>query len=96
MSARARAQSSASWARGFTGLVSRAVGVRLAGQTDSTLIVVRGECPHDDSRDVLPGLENDTGTEAAGYALREAERRGARPRVLAPGRTGTRPPNCLR
>jgi len=67
---------------GFAGLVSGAVSVRLAGQTHSPLLVVRGDRPHDDRRDVLLGLERDTDAEAAVHAFEEAERRGVRLRVL--------------
>lgn len=67
---------------GLAGLVCGAVSSRLAAQTYGPLLVVRGECPHDDRRDVLLGLESDTSTEAALYALEEAELRGARLRVL--------------
>lgn len=68
---------------GFAGLVFGAVSPRLAAHTRSPLLVVRGDRPHDeDHRDVLLGLEGDTDTEAARYALQDAERRGARLRVL--------------
>ena len=67
---------------GLAGLVCGAVSSRLAAQAQGPLLVVRGECPHDDRRDVLLGLETDTDTEAALYALEEAELRGGRLRVL--------------
>ncbi|WP_199827323.1 universal stress protein [Streptomyces xylophagus] len=67
---------------GLANLVCGAVSSRLAAQAHGPLLVVRGECPHDDRRDVLLGLASDTSTEAALYALEEAELRGARLRVL--------------
>ncbi|WP_405855552.1 universal stress protein [Streptomyces sp. NBC_01515] len=67
---------------GLAGLVCGAVSSRLAAQAHGPLLVVRGERPHDDRRDVLLGLEADTDTEAALYALEEAELRGASLRVL--------------
>lgn len=72
---------------GLAGFVLGAVSTRLAARTRGPLMVVRGDLPrgvssHDDCRDVLLGLADDTDTEAAGYALREAEARGARLRVL--------------
>lgn len=71
---------------GLAGFVLGAVSARLAARTRGPLMVVRGDLPRGDSshdcRDVLLGLADDTDTEAAGYALREAEARGARLRVL--------------
>ncbi|MFI1444203.1 universal stress protein [Streptomyces fructofermentans] len=72
---------------GLAGFVLGAVSTRLASRTRGPLMVVRGSLPrgnssHDDCRDVLLGLADDTDTEAAVYALREAEARGARLRVL--------------
>lgn len=62
---------------GLTGLVCGAVTSRLATQAHGPLLVVRGDRPHGDHRDVLLGTEADTDTEAAIYAMEEAERRGA-------------------
>ncbi|MGX9890978.1 universal stress protein [Streptomyces sp. NPDC002276] len=67
---------------GLAGRVCGAVSSRLAAQAHGPLLVVRGERPHADCRDVLLGLESDTGTEAGLYAVEEAARRGARLRVL--------------
>jgi len=81
---------------GFAGLVFGAVSPRLAAHTRGPLLVVRGDRPQaDDHRDVLLGLEDDTDTEAARYAMEEAERRGPDSGSCTPGRTGTRRPNCL-
>ncbi|WP_329347835.1 universal stress protein [Streptomyces sp. NBC_01261] len=70
---------------GLTGLVCGAVTSRLATQAHGPLLVVRGERPHDDHRDVLLGVAADTDTEAALYAVDEAQRRGAHLRVLRSG-----------
>ncbi|MGW0705890.1 universal stress protein [Streptomyces sp. NPDC002643] len=73
---------------GLAGFVLGAVSTRVAARTRGPLMVVRGDRPHGDHsddgrcRDVLLGLADDTDTEAADYALREAEARGARLRVL--------------
>ncbi|WP_405859214.1 universal stress protein [Streptomyces sp. NBC_01515] len=75
----------------LTGLVCGAVSARLATRAHGPLLVVRGERPHLDRCDVLLGLEADTGTTAALYALDEADRRGARLRVLHSG-THRHPP----
>ncbi|MGW9031207.1 universal stress protein [Streptomyces sp. NPDC055722] len=84
---------------GFAGLVFGAVSPRLTAHTRSPLLVVRGDRPHDDDRrDVLLGLEDETDTAAARYALEEAERRGARLQVLhswAHRHTTPEPPSPL-
>ncbi|WP_028801223.1 universal stress protein [Streptomyces sp. 142MFCol3.1] len=68
---------------GFAGLALGAVSPRLAAHTHSPLLVVRGNRTHDDDhRDVLLGLESDIDAETARYAMREAERRGARLLIL--------------
>ncbi|MGW2912412.1 universal stress protein [Streptomyces asoensis] len=69
----------------LTGTAFGSVGTRLAALTRGPLLVVRGDAPHDDGRDVLLGLEDDTDAEAAAYAFQEAERRGARLRVVRCG-----------
>ncbi|WP_406126995.1 universal stress protein [Streptomyces sp. NBC_00989] len=66
----------------LAGRVCGAVSSRLAAQARGPLMVVRGERPYDDHRDVLLGPATDTDTEAARYALDEAESRGVRLRVL--------------
>ncbi|MFD9043357.1 universal stress protein [Streptomyces bottropensis] len=71
--------------RGFgrlTGLMFGSVSLRLTARTRGPLLVVRGDHPCDDGRDVLLGLESDSDADAAAYAFQEAERRGARLRVL--------------
>jgi nucleotide-binding universal stress UspA family protein len=65
----------------LAGRVCGAVSSRLAAQVRGPLMVVRGERLHDDPRDVLLGPGTDTDTEAARYALEEAELRGVRLRV---------------
>ncbi|MET7689270.1 universal stress protein [Streptomyces sp. NPDC005483] len=70
---------------GFAGLVTGAVSPRLAAHTHGPLLVVRGNRPYDEHRDVLLGLESGTGTETAVHALEEAQRRGARLLVLQSG-----------
>ncbi|WP_326651390.1 MULTISPECIES: universal stress protein [unclassified Streptomyces] len=67
---------------GLAGWACGAVSSRLAAQAHGPLLVVRGERPHDDPREVLLGLESDISADAALYAIKEAERRGARLRVL--------------
>ncbi|MFG2780979.1 universal stress protein [Streptomyces prunicolor] len=66
----------------LAGRVCGAVSSRLAAQARSPLMVVRGERPYDDHRDVLLGPATGTDTEAARYALKEAESRGVRLCVL--------------
>ncbi|MFI7413520.1 universal stress protein [Streptomyces sp. NPDC049627] len=65
-----------------TGLLAGSVSLRLAAHVRGPLLVVRGDHPCDDGREVLLGLESDSDADAAAYAFREAERRGARLRVL--------------
>lgn len=67
---------------GVTGLLARSVSLRLAAHTHGPLLVVRGDHPCDEGREVLLGLESDADARAAAYAFQEAERRGARLRVL--------------
>ncbi|WP_326580195.1 universal stress protein [Actinacidiphila glaucinigra] len=71
---------------GFAGLLLGSVGLRVAAHTAGPLMVVRGEDAaarrgllHDK---VLLGLEDESDAEAALFAFEEAERRGARLRVL--------------
>jgi nucleotide-binding universal stress UspA family protein len=66
----------------LTGVAFGSVALRLAALAQGPLLVVRGDHPCDDGRDVLLGLEDDRDTRAAAYAFQEAERRGARLRVL--------------
>ncbi|GAA3880394.1 universal stress protein [Streptomyces lacrimifluminis] len=66
----------------LTGLAFGSVSLRLAALTQGPLLVVRGDHPCGDGRDVLLGLADDTDAEAAAYAFQEAERRGANLRVL--------------
>ncbi|WP_406375520.1 universal stress protein [Streptomyces sp. NBC_00647] len=66
----------------LTGPVFGSVSLRLAALTQGPLLVVRGDHPCDDGQDVLLGLADETDTPAAEYAFQEAERRGARLRVL--------------
>ncbi|MGW3652883.1 universal stress protein [Streptomyces sp. NPDC000878] len=66
----------------LTGLAFGSVSLRLAALTQGPLLVVRGDRPYDDGRDVLLGLADDTDAAAAAYAFQEAERRGANLRVL--------------
>ncbi len=66
---------------GLTGLLFGSVSLRLAAQARGPLLVVRGDHPCDDGRDVLLGLESDADADAAAYAFQEAERRGVRLRV---------------
>jgi len=67
---------------GLTGLLFGSVSLRLAAHVRGPLLVVRGDHPCDDGRDVLLGLESDADADAAAYAFQEAERRGVRLRVL--------------
>ncbi|WP_327714360.1 universal stress protein [Streptomyces sp. NBC_00490] len=67
---------------GFTGLLLGSVSLHLAAHTRSPLLVVRGDHPCDGGRDVLLGLSGDADEVAAAHAFQEAERRGARLRVL--------------
>lgn len=67
---------------GLTGAAFGSVGMRLAALTRGPLLVVRGDHPCDDGRDVLLGLEDDLDAEAAAYAFQEAERRSAILRVV--------------
>ncbi|MET9895321.1 universal stress protein [Streptomyces sp. NPDC006465] len=66
----------------LTGPAFGSVSLRLAALTQGPLLIVRGDHPCDDGQDVLLGLADDTDTQAADYAFQEAERRGARLRVL--------------
>ncbi|MFJ6835835.1 universal stress protein [Streptomyces sp. NPDC091209] len=66
----------------LTGPAFGSVSLRLAALAQGPLLVVRGDHPCDDGQDVLLGLADDTDTQAAAYAFQEAERRGARLRVL--------------
>lgn len=71
--------------RGLGALAGSAFGsvsLRLAALAQGPLLVVRGDHPCDDGRDVLLGLADDTDARAAAYAFQEAERRGVRLRVL--------------
>ncbi|MFF1296279.1 MULTISPECIES: universal stress protein [unclassified Streptomyces] len=67
---------------GFTGLLLGSVSQHLAEHTRGPLLVVRGDHPCDGGRDVLLGLSGDAEEVAAAHAFQEAERRGARLRVL--------------
>jgi nucleotide-binding universal stress UspA family protein len=67
---------------GVTGLLAGAVSQRLAAHTHGPLLVVRGDHPCDNGRDVLLGLESNADADAAAYAFQEAERRGTRLHVL--------------
>lgn len=71
--------------RGLGALVGpalRSVSLRLTALARGPLLIVRGDHPCDDGRDVLLGLADDTDARAAAYAFQEAERRGAKLRVL--------------
>ncbi|GHE55729.1 universal stress protein [Streptomyces capitiformicae] len=65
-----------------TGLLLGSVSLRLARHVRGPLLVVRGDHPCDEGREVVLGLEDDTDERAAVYAFEEARRRGARLRVL--------------
>ncbi|WP_329303099.1 universal stress protein [Streptomyces sp. NBC_00659] len=66
----------------LTGPAFGSVSLRLAALAQGPLLVVRGDHPCDDGQDVVLGLADDTDVPAAEYAFQEAERRGARLRVL--------------
>ncbi|WP_327730862.1 universal stress protein [Streptomyces sp. NBC_00487] len=66
----------------LTGAAFGSVSLRLAALARGPLLVVRGDHRCDQGQDVLLGLEDDTDGQAADHAFQEAERRGARLRVL--------------
>ncbi|MFM9698401.1 universal stress protein [Streptomyces europaeiscabiei] len=66
----------------LTGAAFGSVSLRLAALARGPLLVVRGDHPCDKGQDVLLGMEDDTDAQAAAYAFQEADRRGARLRVL--------------
>ncbi|MFD7406828.1 universal stress protein [Streptomyces sp. NPDC059866] len=71
--------------RGFgsvSGLLAGSVSWRLTAHTHGPLMVVRGDHPCDEGREVLLGLESDADEAAVAYAFQEAARRGVRLRVL--------------
>jgi nucleotide-binding universal stress UspA family protein len=67
---------------GITAAMFGSVSLRLAARTHGPLLVVRGDHRCDEDRAVLLGLGSDADTDAAAYAFQEADRRGARLRVL--------------
>ncbi|MGW6012065.1 universal stress protein [Streptomyces sp. NPDC055210] len=67
---------------GFTGMLLGSVSLRLAAQVRGPLLVVRGDRRCGDGGEVLLGLAGDADPDVAAYAFEEAERRGARLRVL--------------
>ncbi|GAA3367532.1 universal stress protein [Streptomyces antimycoticus] len=67
---------------GVTGLLVGSVSLRLAAHAHGPLLVVRGDHPCVNGREVLLGLESNADADAAAYAFQEAERRGTRLRVL--------------
>ncbi|WP_432196502.1 universal stress protein [Streptomyces sp. bgisy027] len=67
---------------GVTALLAGSVSLRLAAHVRGPLLVVRGDHACDGERTVLLGLEDDADADAASYAFGEAERRGARLRVV--------------
>ncbi|MEH0580707.1 universal stress protein [Streptomyces sp. B21-108] len=67
---------------GVTGMLAGSVSLRLAAHTHGPLLVVRGDHACDERREVLLGLESDADEAAAAHAFQEAERRGARLRVV--------------
>lgn len=67
---------------GVSGLLAGSVSWRLAAHVHCPLLVVRGDHPCDEGREVLLGVESDADEAAAAYAFQEASRRGARLRVV--------------
>ncbi|MFF1298461.1 MULTISPECIES: universal stress protein [unclassified Streptomyces] len=67
---------------GVSGLLAGSVSWRLAVQAHGPLLVVRGDHPCDEGREVLLGLEGDADEVAAVYAFQEAARRGVQLHVL--------------
>ncbi|MDX3714720.1 universal stress protein [Streptomyces europaeiscabiei] len=67
---------------GVSGLLAGSVSWRLAAHAQGPLVVVRGDHPCDEGREVLLGLESDADEAAATYAFQEAARRAAPLRVL--------------
>jgi nucleotide-binding universal stress UspA family protein len=67
---------------GLGGLLFGSVSLRVAAHAHSPLLVVRGDHRCDHGRPVLLGLEDEADEGAAGYAFREAARRGTSLRVL--------------
>lgn len=67
---------------GVSGLLAGSVSWRLAAHVHGPLLVVRGDHPCDEGREVLLGVESDADEAAAAYAFQEASRRGARLRVV--------------
>ncbi|SED74781.1 universal stress protein [Streptomyces sp. PAN_FS17] len=67
---------------GVAALLAGSVSLRLAAHVHGPLLVVRGDHACDGERTVLLGLEEDSDADAASYAFAEAERRGARLRVV--------------
>ncbi|MGQ4389642.1 universal stress protein [Streptomyces sp. SAS_270] len=67
---------------GVAGLLFGSVSLRLAAHLRSPLLVVRGDHRCDEGRAVVLGLGSDADADAAAYAFQEAERRGARLRVV--------------
>ncbi|WP_329267084.1 universal stress protein [Streptomyces sp. NBC_01451] len=65
---------------GLTGLLFGSVSARLAARVHGPLLVVRGDHPCEGQ--VLLGLAGDTDADVAAFAFQEAQRRGARLRVL--------------
>ncbi|MFI1921069.1 MULTISPECIES: universal stress protein [unclassified Streptomyces] len=66
---------------GVVGVLARSVSRRLAAHVRGPLLVVGGDHPCGEGREVLLGLESDAEA-AAVYAFEEAARRGVRLRVL--------------
>ncbi|WP_406163767.1 universal stress protein [Streptomyces sp. NBC_00882] len=67
---------------GVSGLLAGSVSRRLVAHVHGPLLVVRGDHPRDEGREVLLGLESGADEAAAAYAFQEASRRGARLRVV--------------